>query len=541
MRGTMMSTPLTVSLLIERAASYFPRVEVVSRKPDKGLHRTNWGEIDRRARALAEALLRSGLRRADRVATLMWNHAQHLETYFAAPLAGGVVHTLNLRLSPDDIAYIASHAGDRFLVVDDVLLPLLDKFRDRVPFEKVIVVRHTGRELPPGCADYEEFLKLATGELPLPQLDENEPCGVCYTSGTTGKPKGVVYTHRSTVLHTMLIPLAEGIALNQRDTALPVVPMFHVNAWGLPYACAMMGAKLVFPGPHLDAPSLLDLLERERVTLGAGVPTIWMGILDALEKEPDRWKLQPGLRMVVGGSAAPESLIRGFDKHGLHLVHAWGMTEMSPIGSCTWLKGSMKDLPYDRQVEVRAKQGIPSALVQVRAIDEAGSEVPWDGRTQGELQVRGPCIAAEYTDMQGAEDRWTKDGWFKTGDVVTIDPEGYLSLTDRTKDLIKSGGEWISSVALENALMGHPAVKEAAVIAVPHPKWCERPLAAVVVREGAKVTAEELRDFLLARVHSYWVPDAFVFVDAIPRTTTGKFKKSELREKFRDYRFEQKA
>ncbi|MFL5309283.1 MAG: long-chain fatty acid--CoA ligase [Myxococcales bacterium] len=535
MRGTMMDLPLTVSLLAERAARYFPDREVVSRQPDKALHRTTWGSVIERARALAGALLRAGMRKGDRVATLMWNHAPHLETYFAAPLAGGVVHTLNLRLSPDDLAYISTHAEDRFLVVDDVLLPLLDKFRARAPFEQIVVVRHTGREAPAGLIDYETFLNSAGGKFDPPQLDEQDACGLCYTSGTTGRPKGVVYTHRSTVLHTLFTAFGDGLGLRQADTLLPVVPMFHVNAWGLPYGCALTGAKLVFPGPHLDAQSLLDLLERERVTVGAGVPTIWMGILDALEKEPGRWKLQPGLRMIVGGSAAPEALIRGFDKHGLRLIHAWGMTEMSPLGSCSWLKSSMKDVPYDEQVKVRAKQGLPAALVQVRGVDENGREVPWDGKTQGELQVRGPWVASAYTDMEGAQDRWTKDGWFKTGDVVTIDADGYLNLTDRTKDLIKSGGEWISSVAVENALMGHPAVKEAAVVAVPHPKWSERPLAVVVLREGARATGQELREYLAGRVHSYWVPDAVEFIDAIPRTSTGKFLKSALREKYRSY------
>src|SRR5438067_719124 len=535
MRGTMMDLPLTVSLLADRPVRYFADVEVVSRQPDRALHRTTWGAVIERARSLAGALLRAGLQRGDRVATLMWNHAPHLETYFAAPLAGGVVHTLNLRLSADDLAYIASHAQDRFLVVDDVLLPLLDKFRARAPFEKVIVVRHTQRELPAGCAEYEEFVRSAGGRFDPPELSENDACGLCYTSGTTGKPKGVVYTHRSTVLHTLFIPMADGIGLCQRDTVLPVVPMFHVNAWGLPYACALAGAKLVFPGPHLDAESLLDLLERERVTIAAGVPTIWMGILEALEKQPGRWKLQPGLRLVVGGSAAPEALIRGFDKHGLHLIHAWGMTEMSPLGSVSWLKSKMADLPYDEQVHIRARQGLAASLVQVRAVDESGREVPWDGRTQGELQVRGPWIASAYTDMEGAQDRWTKDGWFKTGDVVTIDRQGYLNLTDRTKDLIKSGGEWISSVAVENALMGHPAVKEAAVVAVSHPKWSERPLAVVVLRDGARVSADELRGYLAGRVHTYWVPDAFEFIDAIPRTSTGKFLKSALRERYRNY------
>ncbi|HZX65317.1 MAG TPA: long-chain fatty acid--CoA ligase [Myxococcales bacterium] len=535
MRGTMMESPLLVPALLDRAARYFPDVEVVSRKPDKSLHRTTWRDVHRRSRALADSFAKLGLRKGDRVATLMWNHAQHLETYFAAPLLGGILHTLNLRLHPDDLASIATHAGDRFLVVDDVLWPLFDKFRGRSPFERVIVVRHGSTDLPMGSLDYEELVASGNPSFTPPALDENDACGLCYTSGTTGKNKGVVYTHRSTVLHTLMIPYADGIALRSRDSLLPVVPMFHVNAWGLPFAAPMVGAKLVFPGPHLDAHSLLQLMESEKVTIAAGVPTIWIAILEALEKEPGRYKLEKDVRMVVGGSAAPEGLIRGFDKHGLHILHAWGMTEMSPIGSYASLKPKMLDWDYDKQVTVRAKQGLPAPIVDVRAVDESGREAPWDGKTQGELQVRGPAVASSYTDMEGSLDRWTRDGWFKTGDVVTIDSEGYLQITDRTKDLIKSGGEWISSVALENELMGHPAVKEAAVVAVPHPKWAERPLAAVVLREGAKATQEELREYLLARVAKFSVPDAIVFVDAIPRTTTGKFLKSALRERFKNY------
>ena len=536
MPGGMMNVQLLVPSLIERAARYFPNVEIVSRRPDKSLHRTTWKKVRDRSLALGEALQRAGVKKGDRVATLMWNHAEHLEAYFGVPLIGGVLHTLNLRLHPDDLAYVATHARDKVLIVDDVLVPLFEKFRERAPFEKVIVVQTAGpRELPPGLVAYDALLATATGTFKPPPLDENDACGLCYTSGTTGKNKGVVYTHRSTVLHSLAAQFADGIALGQNDVLLPVVPMFHVNAWGLPHACAQTGAKLVFPGPHLDAQSLLDLMEGEQVTIAAGVPTIWMGILDALEKEPGKRKLERDVRMVVGGSAAPESLIRGFDRHGLRLIHAWGMTETSPIGSVCVLKRSLRDLPYDQQVAIRAKQGVPMPLVETRAMDEAGNEVPWDGKSPGELHVRGPWVAASYTEMEGSEDRWTPDGWFKTGDVVTIDVEGYLTITDRTKDLIKSGGEWISSVALENALMGHPAVKEAAVIAVPHPKWAERPLAAVVLREGASASAADLREYLATRVQKFWLPDAFVFIDAIPRTTTGKFLKSALRERFRGH------
>ena len=537
MLGTMMEFPLSLVHVLERVNQLFGAVEIVSRNPDRSLMRGTYADVYRRSRALAEALQRAGLRKGDRVATLMWNHQQHLEAYFGAPISGGVLHTLNLRLHPDDVNFIVRHAKDRFLIVDDVLLPLLEKCRGGAPFEKIIVVRHGTfpAPLPPDMIDYEEFLATATGDFKYPEIAESDACGLCYTSGTTGQCKGVVYTHRSTVLHSLCISLPDSLCLRQADSLLPVVPMFHVNAWGLPYACALTGAKLVMPGPHLDAVSLLDLIQGEKVTVGAGVPTIWLGILEALDKEPKRWSFTDGLRMVVGGSAAPASLIRGLDKHGMRVLHAWGMTEMSPVGTVATPRAEMLALPYDEQLAIRAKQGAPVPFVEVRAVDDAGRVMPWDGKSQGELQVRGPWVAASYYQMPAAQDRWAEDGWFKTGDVVTIDKAGFIEITDRSKDLIKSGGEWISSVALENALMGHPAVKEAAVIAVPHPRWAERPLAAVVLKQGAQATAEELAAFLGKTFLKYQVPDAFVFIDAVPRTSTGKFLKSALRERYRTF------
>ncbi len=534
MESTMMHYPLTLPHILDRAGKFFGSVEIVSRMPDKSLHRYTYADFYRRARALAEALQKAGLKRGDRVATLMWNHYAHLEAYFGIPCAGGVLHTLNLRLHPDDIAYIMNHAGDRFLMVDDVLLPLYEKFKDKVNVERVIVVPLSGKPVPEGYENYESFIGKATGDFRYPALDEYEPLGMCYSSGTTGKPKGVVYSHRAVVLHSFGISIPDALGIRQRDVIVPVVPMFHANAWGLPFAAVMAGTKQVFPGPHLDPASLLELFEHEHVTIAGGVPTIWLGILQTLEANPDGWKLVPGMRMAVGGSAAPESLIRGLDKHNLWLIHAWGMTEMTPVGTVSHLKRHLEDLSEDEQYAYRAKQGLPTPLVEIRAMS-GSNEVPWDGKTMGELQVRGPWVASGYYNRSDTADTWTDDGWLRTGDVVTIDPEGYIKITDRTKDLIKSGGEWISSVDLENALMGHPAVAEAAVIAVPHPKWQERPLACVVLKKGAAATPEELRAFVAPQFAKWWIPDDFVFIEQIPRTSTGKFLKSALREQFREH------
>ncbi|MBX6396283.1 MAG: long-chain fatty acid--CoA ligase, partial [Alicyclobacillaceae bacterium] len=467
------------------------------------------------------------------VGTLMWNHYAHLEAYFGIPAAGGVLHTLNLRLHPDDIAYIMNHAEDRYLIVDDVLLPLFDQVKDRVSPERVFVVSLTGQKIPDGYEDYEDLLRTATGDFRYPDLDENEAAGMCYTSGTTGKPKGVVYSHRALVLHSLASALADTMAVSNRDTVMPVVPMFHANAWGIPFTATMVGAKQVFPGPHLDPVSLLELFEAERVTFAAGVPTIWLGIAQQLEKEPSRWKLEP-MRMVVGGSAAPEGMIRAFDRFGHRVVHAWGMTETTPMATVSHVKSTLDHLSEDEKYAIRAKQGLPVPFIEARIVHDEG-EAPWDGKTMGELQVRGPWIAGSYYNRPESADSFTEDGWFRTGDVATIDAEGYMKITDRTKDLIKSGGEWISSVDLENALMGHPAVAEAAVFAVPHPKWQERPLAAVVLKAGASVTPEELRAYLEPKFAKWWLPDGFVFLEEIPRTSAGKFLKSKLREAYKDW------
>jgi len=536
----MMQYPLTLTPILERAATLFGSVEIVARLPDKSLRRSTYADIYRRARALAAALSHAGMGRGDRVATLMWNHGWHLEAYFGVPAAGGVLHTLNLRLHPDELTYIVNHAGDRILIVDDVLLPVYEKFREKVRFERVIVAPTTGRPVPPGFEDYEEFLSQGDAGFQFPQLEENEAAAMCYTSGTTGVPKGVVYSHRALVLHSFCAAIPDCIDLSQADCVLPIVPMFHANAWGIPYAAAMLGVKQVLPGPHLDAASVLELLETEKVTRAGGVPTVWLAVLDLLERHPGRWKLQPDLRLLVGGAASPESVIRAFDRQGLELRQAWGMTELTPIGTVSYVKSHMRDWTDEQRLAARARQGTPLPFVEIRAV-VGDREVPWDGVSLGELEVRGPWVAASYYNLPDQQQRWTADGWFRTGDVVAIDPEGCIKIADRTKDLIKSGGEWISSVDLENALMGHPAVREAAVIALPHPKWQERPLAAVVLKEGRRATQEELREHLAARFSRWQLPDAIVFVAEIPRTSVGKFQKSRLRQMYAGWKWPQAA
>jgi fatty-acyl-CoA synthase len=530
--ATMMQVPLIIEHLFERAERATPHVEVVSRRPDRSLHRTTYGAIAARARKLARALVAAGIKPGDKVATLMWNHAEHLEAYLGVPLAGAILHTLNLRLHPDEIAYIAKDAGDRILIVDDVLLPLYQKFADKVPFEAVYVV---GSGRPSTLLDYEALLAGAPAEVALPPLAEEDGLGMCYTSGTTGNPKGVIYSHRSTILHSLVSALPDQLSLSRADTLLPVVPMFHVNAWGLPYTATFVGAKLVFPGPFLDAPSVLELLASERVTVSAGVPTIWIGIRETLDAHPGKYALVPGLRMIVGGAAAPEQLIRDFDRLGMELLHAWGMTETSPIGTVSRLPPELADADPDLRYRMRARQGAAAPLLDLRVRNDAG-EVPRDNLTTGEVLIRGPWITARYATLSTPE-RWTADGYFRTGDVARVDAHGTIQLVDRVADLIKSGGEWIASVELENRLMGHPAIKEAAVFGVPHPKWSERPLAAIVLKPGAEVTDDELRAFLAPHFAKFWLPDAFPRLEAIPRTSTGKFKKTELREQFRAYQW----
>jgi acyl-CoA synthetase (AMP-forming)/AMP-acid ligase II len=545
MRGTMMNYPLTLPAMLERAAKLFARVEIVSRRPDRSTTRTNYGQIRQRARRLASALIKIGLQPGDRVASMMWNHSGHLEAFFGVPSAGGILHTLNLRLHPHEIAAIAKHARDRFLLIDDILLPVYEKFREGVSFERVIVVPYCGEKTPAEFMNYEEFLATGSDDFRYPVIDENDGAAMCFTSGTTGMSKGVIYSHRAIVLHSFAEAMADSFALSNYDTVLPIAPMFHANAWGIPYTCVMTGAKLILPGPNVDPESVLDLMVAEHVTAACAVPTVWLGVLSALEKNPGRWKFPSPVRILCGGSAPPVRLMRALDKHNLNIMHLWGMTETTPLATLGKLKSHMRKFSEDGQYEVRSKQGWPSPFVDLRVMRPAESgpsgkniEAPWDGETVGELEIRGPWIAGSYFEAPDQAHRWTEDGWFKTGDMANIDEEGIVKLVDRAKDLVKSGGEWISSVDLENTLMSHPAVKEAAVVGVPHPKWQERPLAAVVLNDGAKVTSEELREFLGKSFAKWQLPDAFVFVEAIPRTSVGKFKKTALREQFANWNWE---
>jgi len=538
MRGLMMDYPLSIPAILRRAGTLFGNRRVVGRRNDRALARATYADVIDRVRRLAVALRALGVRPGDRVATLQWNSQAHLEAYLAVPAIGAVLHTLNLRLHPDDLSYIVNDAADRVLIVDESLLPIYDKFRDRVKIEHVIVVSSGGVcERPAGPAEtaYETLLAAADPQEYIePDLDENHAAAMCYTSGTTGRPKGVLYSHRAIILHSFGQGLVDTLGISECDTVLPIVPMFHVNAWGLPFTCTLFGSGQVFAGPHLDPKSVLELLHTERVTLTAGVPTVFLALLQELDRDPTAYDLSALRAIVIGGSAAPPSMIRGFkERHGLDIVHAWGMTEMTPLGTLCNLPASLREAPAEEQFRYRARQGTPLPFVELRAATEDGY-AEWDGKTMGELQVRGPWVARQYFNFDGPDDRFTADGWFKTGDIVTIDPSGCIELTDRAKDLVKSGGEWISSVALETALMGHPSVAEAAVVAVPHPKWDERPLAVVVLKAGHNATPEELIEFLRPAFAKWWLPDAIEFATEIPRTSVGKFKKSILRDRYRD-------
>ena len=540
MQSTMMHVPLSLNHFLERAGTLFAASQVVSRLPDKSLRRQTYADFYARTRKLAAALKGLGVRKGERVATLCWNHHAHLECYFGIPAAGGVMHTLNLRLAPEEIGWIAHHAEDRFLVVDDVLLPLYRQFAKGHRFERVIVFPFSGKPVDADFDNYENLLQEADamGFEYVPHAEE-DPVAMCYTSGTTGKPKGVVYSHRSTVLHTLSAALADNWALSSRDVVLPVTPMFHANSWGIPYGAVALGSKIVFPGPHLHPEDLLDLFAAEQPTLSFGVPTIWLGMIQAYEAQPGRWKFPPGLRTLVGGAAVPESLIRAYARQGVTLLQGWGMTETSPVATIAYVKPEIEGAGEDEKFRRKALAGVPIPLVDLRIVGEQGVQ-PWDGKSVGEVQVHGPFITGSY---HGDADkgRFSEDGWLRTGDVASVDGEGYVRISDRTKDLIKSGGEWISSVDLENALMAHPAVAEAAVIAVPHEKWGERPLACVVLKPGQSAAPAELNELLGRHFAKWQLPDAYQFVAEIPRTSTGKFWKAKLRERFATSRLPARA
>ncbi len=536
--STMMQVPLSLNHFLERAGTLFPTNEIVSRLPDKSLVKHNYGQFYDRTRRLAQGLQDLGIRKGDRVATLCWNHHAHLECYFGIPAAGAVMHTLNLRLSADEIAWIANDAQDKILIIDDVLLPLYRQFEHQYSFDKVIVFPFSGAAVPSEFMDYEQWLAGtdASGFSYAPHA-EDDPVSMCYTSGTTGRPKGVVYSHRSTVLHTLVASLGDFWSLRGTDVVMPVTPMFHANSWGIPYGAVMMGVKLVFPGPHLHPDDLLDLMQLEPPTLSLGVPTIWMSLIQtyeaALTTQPGRWQLPAGMRSLVGGAAVPEALIRAFDKHGIWILQGWGMTETSPVCTISYPKAELRNAPMDERYRRAAMAGIPVPLVDLRIRNDQGGNADWDGQQVGELQVRGPFITGSYHHVPVQEDKFSADGWLRTGDVASVDSLGFVRITDRTKDLIKSGGEWISSVDLENALMAHPGIAEAAVIAIPDDKWSERPLACVVAKPGHAPQTAELADHLIKMGFAKWqVPDRYEWIAAVPRTSTGKFYKLKLREMF---------
>lgn len=538
MQGLMMDFPLTLQHIFRRAEQLFPDREVVSKMPGGAIHRYTYADFAGRVPRLANALAELGVRPGDRVATFAWNHYRHLELYFAIPCMGAVLHTLNVRLFPEQVSYIVNHAEDRVLVVDESLLPLVQNLAPSFKsVEHYIIMSDRGEvetTLSP-AHNYEQLLEAAAPSFDWPQLDENQAAGMCYTSGTTGNPKGVAYSHRALFLHSMGSALSDSLGASERDTIFIVVPMFHANAWGLPFTATMVGAKQVYPSSNMQPRDLATLIQDERATIAAGVPTLWIGLFQELQERA--YDISSLHTLVVGGSAAPRALIEGFEKRfGVPILHAWGMTETSPLGTVSRLTPRISQADDEARFATRARQGRPVPGVELRIVGDDGAELPWDGQSMGEVQIRGPWVIRSYYNDERSPASFSEDGWLRTGDVAVITPEGYLELKDRTKDLIKSGGEWISSVDLENAIMAHPGVLEAAVVAVRHSKWQERPLAVVVPRPGQSLAREELIDFLRPAVASWWLPDDVVFVESLPKTSVGKFDKKVLRDQFEDYR-----
>jgi acyl-CoA synthetase (AMP-forming)/AMP-acid ligase II len=543
MHGLMMDQPLLISDLLRHADRHHGDAEIVSKTVEDGsIHRYTYRDAHVRARRLAKALGALGVQKHDRVATLAWNGYRHFEIYYAAAGSGGVIHTINPRLFPEQIVYIANHAEDKVLFFDVNLAPLVEKLVPQLKTVKAFVVMTGRATMPkaniPGLLCYEELLAAQDDRYEWPSFDERTAACLCYTSGTTGNPKGALYSHRSTMLHAYAAALPDALNLSARDTILPVVPMFHVNAWGLPYSCALTGAKLVFPGQHLDGKSLHGLFEQEGVTMSAGVPTVWLGLLTYVKEQKLKFSTLKGV--VIGGSAAPPAMIRTFQEdYGVQVLHAWGMTEMSPLGTVCTFKAKHLKMSKEERYALQNKPGRVIFGVDTRIADENGKELPHDGKAFGELQVRGPWVVNGYFKGEGG-DPLRKDasgaGWFPTGDVVTIDADGYIQITDRSKDVIKSGGEWISSIDLENIAIAHPAVQEAAVIGIRHPKWDERPIVVVVKRAGQEVSREELLKFYEGKIAKWWMPEDVVFVKELPHTATGKLSKLTLRQQMKEYK-----
>ncbi len=534
MESLMMDYPLTLPHFFNRAVTLFKTKEVVT-LTEQGKHRYTYAEWGKRVQKLANALQAAGVQQGDRIATFGWNTYRHLELYFAIPCMGAVLHTLNIRLFAEQLVYIVNDAQDRIIFVYGDLVPLLEGLAEQLPSVKLYVImgqapNATGKLQP--SIDYETFIGDQPEHYTWPELDENAPAAMCYTSGTTGNPKGVVYSHRSSFLHSMAVGMTDGIGLSEQDTVLPVVPMFHANAWGLAHASVMMGSKQVLPGRFLDPMSIARLMAEERVSVAGGVPTIWIGLLNLLDKE--NFDLSALRIIICGGSAVPQSLIEGLAQRNLTIVQAWGMTETSPLASLSKLRSFQKEWPVEEQFRVRARQGTVMPGVDFRVVDiESGQEVPWDNQTFGELQVRGPWIARAYYNDSESSAKFA-EGWLRTGDVAVVDEYGNIQLVDRTKDLVKSGGEWISSVELESLIMGHPKVLEACVVGVPHPKWAERPLACVVPKPEhvGQISKEEIIEYLRPHVAKWWLPDEVVFIDAVPKTSVGKFDKKVLRKQY---------
>ena len=535
----MMNYPLTLTHFFERSRRLFAKKAIATRVPGRGMFRYTYADFADRTTRLAGALAALGVRRGDRVATFAWNSHRHLELYWAAPLSGAVLHTLNIRLSPLDLTYIINHAGDSVIFADASLWPVLAAIRDKLPTVRKIVI------MPDGVADaaetagrehheYETLLSAAEPLRAWPELQETDAAGMCYTSGTTGHPKGVVYTHRAMFLHCLAEATTDLFGISERDRILHIVPMFHANSWCLPYTALMVGADQIFAGANPQPPDICRMIQNERITFTGAVPTVWIAIKELCEKEG--YDISSLRTIAIGGSAAPRSLQQAYAKNfGVQMSHAWGMTEMTPLGTVTRLKSYMEDWSEEKKYDVYSRVGYASVGVDIRIVDDSGTVLPWDGESMGELQVRGPWVVGSYYDNPESADRFTADGWFRTGDVATIDAEGYVQITDRTKDLIKSGGEWVSSVDVENLIMSHPKVLEAAVIAVPHPKWVERPLACVVPKPGAALEPGEIIEFLRPQLAKWAVPDAVEIIDAVPKTSVGTFDKKVLRERYKSW------